>query len=118
MGRLERHLDLDAVRRVQAGIRFKDEPMKHVTSEPKPASSYRAARRNAHRGFMWEGVKAKYFPPAPWRENKKDHCIESDDIRKVQVADRPRIRPSIALSMLAAGGVMGHRFMRPFRGRG
>jgi hypothetical protein len=33
------------------------------------ASSYRAARRNAARGQVWEGIASKYVPRAPVRPN-------------------------------------------------
>jgi hypothetical protein len=45
MGRLERHLDPEAVRRVLAGIRYKDEPIRKA-SDPRKAETYRGYRRN------------------------------------------------------------------------
>lgn len=57
---LVRKLDADAIARVKAGIKHKPEPVKKLR-EPKPASEYRAARRNAaiHRkgGGVWKGAQ-------------------------------------------------------------
>jgi hypothetical protein len=61
MGRLERHLDLDLIARVQAGIKVRPEPLKRVIA-PKPGDDYRAARRNDARGLVWQGVRARYVP--------------------------------------------------------
>lgn len=61
MGRLERRLDLGLIARLKAGIKFEAKPVKRVRA-PKPAEDYRAARRNAARGLVWHGARARYVP--------------------------------------------------------
>ncbi len=56
IGRLRRHLDLDAIARVKAGIKHAPKALKRV-ADPRPASDYRAARRNRAKGHMWHGIK-------------------------------------------------------------
>lgn len=48
MGGLERHLDLDLIRRLRAGIRHPSKPAKRV-KPIRAAATYRAARRNTVR---------------------------------------------------------------------
>lgn len=45
MGRMERHLDLDAIARVKAGIKFKPEPVKR-RKRSRPSFTYRGNWRN------------------------------------------------------------------------
>jgi hypothetical protein len=56
MGRLERHLDSEAVRRVLAGIRYEPRRMTQARS-PRPAATYRAARRNTNRRLPWRSQR-------------------------------------------------------------
>jgi hypothetical protein len=73
MGRLERHLDLDLIARVEAGIRHEPKPIKKV-KPPRPASDYRGARRNAQRGFTWQpkvrATAPRFSPPSVVRLNR------------------------------------------------
>jgi hypothetical protein len=43
-----------------------------IKGQPRPAWTYRAARRNEFRGSVWPGVKMNYFGKPPVRENKRD----------------------------------------------
>jgi len=79
MGRLERHLDLDAIDRVKRGVKPHSEPqgIKQV-KPPRAASTYRAARRNevlrtSPRG-AWRGAKpngAVYRRPVRANRSRK-----------------------------------------------
>jgi hypothetical protein len=45
---------------------------KSVKGTPKPAWTYRAARRNAAKGTVWHGATTVYYRLPPVRENKRD----------------------------------------------
>jgi hypothetical protein len=71
MGRLERHLDLDLIARMEAGNVFEPKPVKRQ-KPPRKADSYRGARRNealrgAVRGVWSASIKtptgATYHAP-------------------------------------------------------
>lgn len=87
MGRLERHLDLDAIRRVKAGIHHKDIPMSSAPAKPRPLFTFRGARRNAKRGENWRGVVARYVPPGPTRPNRSPKWRRRSPIDRVIVED-------------------------------
>jgi hypothetical protein len=84
MGRLERHLDDEAIARVmrkRAGIREPQPSLKRRTKPPRARSTYRAARRNAvlhpeeGKPGIWNGAKTKYFPHPTVRPNQRDRAL-------------------------------------------
>ena len=58
IGRLRRHLDLDLIARMRAGIKHKPQTVKHI-SDPRPAATYRCNRRLAVRARRTAELLAK-----------------------------------------------------------
>ncbi len=54
-------------------VTFKYKPVKGV---PRPAWTYRAARRNEAKGTVWNGVTTTYYRKPPVRENKRDRTYD------------------------------------------
>ena len=66
MGKLERKLDEDLIDRMEAGWTpsARTTPAKKARTA-RPAKSYRAARRNAAKGTVWQGVKPAWAVEQP-----------------------------------------------------
>jgi hypothetical protein len=44
---------------------------------PRPAWTYRAARRNVAKGTVWKGSPVNYYGKPPVRENKRDRSKDN-----------------------------------------
>ena len=86
IGNLRRHLDLEAVRRVQrslAGEKIDPPKKKSKKARPRPNDDFRGFRRNAAKGTVWKGIDPdrKLVLPATRQNRSKHHAVAARHYR-------------------------------------